>query len=140
MSTVLWANQLLDGVVTSDQSDKFAMHRHLRKLDALCETCGVRRISTFCDATDAQCNLAIITLPEGVESTDALMAVQGVWIAGEDAVKILDALIHRIRSESTRFGLLRSAHDQVLEELQESYDYAKSAAERGGQFNFSIVT
>jgi hypothetical protein len=139
VSTVLWSNQLLNGVVISDESDKSAMQRHLQKLDSLCEASGVATISSFCDSTDAQCNLEILELPEGMDSTNALMAEQGVWIEADEAVKVLDTLIHKIRSEGTRFGLLRNDHDQILDELQESYDYAKSSAERGGKFNFSVV-
>lgn len=74
MSTVLWDNQLLNGVVTSDQSDKYAMQRHLKRLDKLCEKPGVRTISSFCDSTDAQCNLEVLEIPEGIDSADALMA------------------------------------------------------------------
>jgi hypothetical protein len=139
MSTVLWANRLVDGVVTSDESDKAAMHRHMKKLDALCELCEVRAVSSFCDSTDAQCNLEVIDLPDSMESTDELMAAQGVWIDSESAMKSLGALILKIRSEGTRFGLLRNDHDQILEELQESYEYAKASAACGGKFNFSVV-
>lgn len=122
-----------------NESDKSAMRLYLKKLDGLCETAGVSTISSFCDPTDAQCNLEILDLPEGMDSTDALMAAQGVWIEADEAAKILDTLILRIRSEGTKFGLLRNEHDQILEELKESYDYAKSSAERGGKFNFSVV-
>lgn len=139
MSTVLWANQLLKGAVVSDASDKPAMHRHLKKLDKLCGKCGVRTLSSFCDSTDAQCNLEILGLPDGMKSTDELMAAQGVWIDADEAAGILDVLIRLIRSDGTKFGLLRNDHDQILEELQESLEYAKKTAERGGMFNFSIV-
>lgn len=139
MSTVLWANRLLDGVVTSDESDKAAMHRHQKQLDALCVRYGVRTVSSFSDSTDAQCNLEVLDLPEGMESTDELMAAQGVWIESEEAMRILETLIVGIRSEKTRFGLLRNDHDQILEELQESYEYAKVSATLGGKFNFSVV-
>jgi hypothetical protein len=33
MSTVLWANYLSDGTVTSDESDKYALYKFLDKLD-----------------------------------------------------------------------------------------------------------
>ncbi|MBK1674447.1 hypothetical protein CKO35_14310 [Ectothiorhodospira shaposhnikovii] len=139
MSTVLWANRLVDGVVISDGSDKPAIYRHQKKLDAICELCGVQAISSFCDSTDAECNLDVIDLPDGMESTDELMAAQGVWIDSEDAMQILEALILKVRADGIRFGLLRNDHDQVLEELQESYDYAKESAVSGGKFNFSVV-
>lgn len=139
MSTVLWANRLVDGVVISDQSDKPTMHRHLKKLDKLCEKGGLSTISSFCDSTDAQCNLEILELPEGMESTDALMAAEGVWINANDAEGILRALIDIIREEQTKFGLIRNDHEQILEELQESHAFAKASAECNGAFNFSVV-
>jgi hypothetical protein len=54
-------------------------------------------------------------------------------------MQVLETLLNGIRSEKARFGLLRNDHDQMLEELQESYSYAKASAALGGQFNFSIV-
>lgn len=139
MSTVLWANRLLDGVVTSDQSDKCAMYRHLKKLDKLSEKSGVPAISSFCDSTDVQCNLDMLELPGNMDSTDALMAVQGVWIDAVEAARVLDALMHVIREEGTRFGLFQNDHDLILSELEESYEFAKAASESNGQFNFSVV-
>ncbi len=139
MSTVLWANHLFEGRVTSDESDKVALHRHLKKLDRLCELWGVVPISTFCDSTDARCNLDLIDLPEGMESTDELMAVEGVWIEADGAERALAALLDGIRENRTRFGLLRNDHDLVVAELSESLAFARSALDRGANFNFSIV-
>ena len=139
MSTALWANRLLDGVVTSDQSDKVAMHRHLKKLDKLCAISGIRSISSFCDSTDAQCNLEVVELPEDMNSTDELMASQGIWIDAEEASSILKSLINDIRENQIRFGMVRNDHHQILEELQESYEFAKASAASNGELNFSVV-
>lgn len=52
MSTVLWANSLIDGAVISDQSDKYAMHKHLSKIDEIARGAGLMALSEMCDTTD----------------------------------------------------------------------------------------
>lgn len=139
MSTVLWANQRLDGAVTSDASDKAALYRHAGKLDALCEAAGVRPISSFTDTTDLRCNLEEIDLPDGMASTNELMARDGAWIEAGEAVAILEALLRTVRTQRTRFGLLRNDHDAVVAELEETLAFARTAAERGADFNVCVV-
>ena len=139
MSTVLWANHLSGGVVTSDQSDKYVLHKHLDKLDAICRELGLRPFSDICDSTDVRVNLDEISLPDGMKSTDQLMAKEGVWIEAGKAVDMLEKLLSAIRAKKTKFGLLRNDHDGVVDELEESVSFAKVAASKGAKFNFSIV-
>jgi hypothetical protein len=139
MSTVLWANCLANGVVTSDEGDKYALYKYLGKLDGLCKSIGVAELSGFCDSTDIECNVGDKELPEGMASTDALMAQQGTWIDASEAIVILQALLDTVRQRKTRFGLLRNDHDAVVAELQESIVFAKAAAAKGAKFNFAIV-
>ncbi len=54
MSTVLWANALLDGRVNSDQDDRYALYRHLDKLDRVCRSLGLPPLSDVCDTTDSR--------------------------------------------------------------------------------------
>ena len=139
MSTVLWANCLVDGVVTSDQADKHALCRHSDKLDALCREFGLTPLSEICDSTDMRFNLEDIELPEGMESTDELMARDGVWIDAQSAVKLLEKLLGAVKSKKPRFGLLKDDFDDVVSELEESISFAKTAAAKGAGFNFAIV-
>lgn len=139
MSTVLWANQLHNGISTSDQSDKYALYKHLDKLDGLCKSLGIPLLSKYCDDTDLRFNNDVIDLPEGMESSDELMARDGVWIDAAEAVRYLTALLEKITSEKTKFGLLRNDHDAVVEELNEAAAFARAAAAQGGKFNFCIV-
>ncbi|MBX3710883.1 MAG: hypothetical protein KF800_02830 [Lysobacter sp.] len=139
MSTVLWANQLLHGMVVSDESDKYALHRHLPKLDKLAVACGVPALSSICDGTDLRFNLQDLELPDGMTSTHEWMARDGVWVDAPEAVRLLSALLEAVLAKRPRFGLLRNDCDAVLDELREALAFAEEAAARGARFNFSIV-
>jgi hypothetical protein len=139
MSTVLWANQLLDGVVTSDESDKYALYKHSKKLTQLSQTAAIPAFSELLDFTDMQFNLGDDELPEGMQSTNELVAENGVWKDGAQAVEMLEALLKVITTEKPRFGLVSNDYDAVVTELQESIAWARKAAEMGARFNFSVV-
>ncbi len=57
MSTVLWANLLLEGKVSSDENDNYALYKHSKKLDKLTRELGVSGFSSVQDFTDIQFNL-----------------------------------------------------------------------------------
>jgi hypothetical protein len=140
MSTVLWANYLSDNTVVSDESDKYALYKHLEKIDAICQECNLSLLSRICDSTDLQFNMdERIELPAGMKSTTELMAQQGTWIEATQAVQLLETLLSTIRSQKTRFGFLKNDHDNVVTELQESLAFAKIAAEKQAKFNFCMV-
>ena len=88
---MLWANRLKDGRVISDGSDKYAIYRYSKKLDRICQRLEVTGFIDAQDLTDAQFNMTDEAPPEGMESTDDVMAVRGVWIDAVDAVQMLDA-------------------------------------------------
>lgn len=140
MSTVLWANALIDGKARSEEQDYYALYKHAKKLDKL--TTGLSTISFFStqDFTDVQFNLNDDELPTGMESTDEVMAVNGVWVSGQDAVDMLEALVSHIEGKNIRFGLFSNATEDVLSELKASLDFAKQTRDAGGMFNFSVVT
>ena len=139
MSTVLWANYLLDGRVTSDESDKYALYRHSRKLDRITQQLGVLSFIECQDTTDAEFNVTDKELPPGMESTDELMAAEGQWFDAGEAAAMLQALIDEIQAKKTRFGLLGNDRDEVLQELSESLEFARMAAAKNARFNFSVV-
>jgi len=139
VSTVLWANRLVDGIVTSDEEDKPALFSHTRKLDAVSRKLGLAPFSELCDSTDVRFNHGDLALPPGAESTNEVMAQEGVWVDAPQAVQRLQALLAHITRQQTRFGLLRNDHDQVVEELQQSIGFAEAAAAAGARFNFGIV-
>jgi hypothetical protein len=139
MSTVLWANRLIDGAVTSDQSDKYALYKHLSQIDKVAEAAGLPLLSEICDSTDQRFNVEDMVLPDGMTSTDAWMAVEGVWLDGNAALAQLMSLHDAIESKKPRFGLLRNDYDAVVAELRESMAFARDAAAQSAKFNFSIV-
>jgi len=139
MSTVLWANYLVDGSVTSDEADKHALFEFTDKLDSICDRAAVTEFSTILDSTDMRINLDQLELAEGMESTDELMARDGTWVDAEIALRMLETLLSTIRSEKIRFGRLKNAHDDVVAELEESIDFVNRAVGRSAKFNFSIV-
>lgn len=140
MGTVLWANHLHNnGDVTSDESDKWALYKHADKLDKLATAAKVEPFSSLFDHTDLQFNMGDDELPDGMESTNELMACDGVWKSAEDALVILNGLLAVITVEKTRFGVMKNDYDAVLSELSESIEYAKKAIESGAKFNFSVV-
>ncbi len=139
MSTVLWANTLIDGVVGSDESDKFALYKHSKKLDKLTNQLQVTSFLSIQDFTDMRFNTSDDELPEGMESTDELMAEKGVWVAGADAVRMLENLIQHISTKGVKFGILKNHSEEVLIELKESLESANRAKGANGMFNYSVV-
>ena len=140
MSTVLWTNHLLEnGEVASDTRDKWALYKHAAKLDKWASTAKVEPFSSLLDHTDLQFNLGEDELPEGMESTNELMARDGVWKSAEEALAILEGLLAVLSAEKPRFGLVRNDYDAVLAELNESIESAKQAGEVGARFNFCVV-
>ncbi len=139
MSTVLWANMLHEGRVVRDDRDKYALYKHSKKLDKLTRKLGVTSFLAAQDLTDAQFNLGNDPLPDGMESTDELMARSGTWLAAQDAIEMFAGLIAHIRAHPVKFGLFHDDRDDVLRELEESLELARKADAVNGQFNFSVV-
>jgi hypothetical protein len=140
MSTVLWSNLLEDGIVRSDESDKPALHKHAEKLATISQQLGYTSFLEICDTTDVLFNTGSIELPTGMETTEELMAVEGVWLQVGEAEKFLTSLLAHIQQQNTRFGLLSNDHNLVVAELTAALAYAKSANSPAAKFNFSIVT
>lgn len=139
MSTVLWANYLFEGHVTSDESDKYALYKYSNKLDRLTRQLGVTPFLQAQDTTDAKFNVSDEELPQGMESTDELMAEKGAWIESEDAIVMLETLVAEIKARNIRFGAFSNAQQDVLADIDESLKFAREAASRSAKFNFSVV-
>jgi hypothetical protein len=140
MSTVLWTNSLAAGQVTSDSSDKYAVYKHLDKLDKRCKELGLPPLSELCDSTDLRFNLDDdLELPEGMSSTNELMAQSGVWIEAGEAVARLGRLLASLKEKPVKLGFIKNDYDEVLAELEESLRFAEGAAAQGAKFNFAIV-
>lgn len=139
MSTVLWANVLINGKVDSDESDKYALYKHSKKLDKITKSLNVFNFEAAQDFTDMKYNMSDEDLPEGMESTDELMAKEGVWVSGAEAQEMLDKLISHISEQGVRFGLLGNDHEEVIRELKESLEIVNRAKSQNGMFNFSVV-
>lgn len=139
MSTVLWTNLLVNGQVSTDDSDKPALHAHADKLDAIAQRLELGSFLALCDTTDLRFNQDEFELPAGVTSTNEVMATEGVWMEVRAAVRLLKGLLAHVEEKNVRFGLLSNAHDEVVEELAEALAYARSAPQ-GASFNFCVVT
>ncbi len=77
----------------SDESDKSALHKHADKLDAIAKRLTLPLFLSMCDTTDVRFNLGEFELPEGVDSTDGVMALEGSWIPAHDAVRLLAGVL-----------------------------------------------
>jgi hypothetical protein len=139
MSTVLWANVLVDGSAVSEQSDHWALYKHTTKLDSIAKSLGLPSFLGLCDLTDARVNAGELLLPEGVESTDVLMAATGTWMDLTTARALLERLLARIIEQQPRFGLLTNDAPSVVEELQEVLAFIAAAPEGATKFNFAVV-
>lgn len=146
MSTVLWANVLMaDGKVVSEQADYPALYRHAEKLQKLSKEAGLPGFEEHCDLTDIRYNMEDLPLPDGMTSTDELMARDGVWLEPAKMVALLQSLEQKITQGNVRFGLLSNQQSDVLEELRLARAYfeqqlgaAQPAASLKG-FNFSVI-
>ena len=139
MSTVLWSNILIDGVVQSDQVDKYALYKFTNKLDQLAKKMGDIAFSDLLDSTDATFNLSQGELPDGMTSTDELMADRGVWVSGDTAALLIKSLIQLIKTQNIRFGLLTNQAQNVIDELEDALVLANNAKALNGKFNFAVV-
>ncbi|MDJ0747945.1 MAG: hypothetical protein QNJ11_00610 [Woeseiaceae bacterium] len=139
MSTVLWANYLVDSQVTCAESDLYALCKHADKLDKICRKYGVLPFLDTHDSTDMQFNIGDAEFPEGMESTDEIMAADGTWVDAQAAVEMLETLLKVVREENLRFGVLGNAHREVVAELEESIEFARAAAAKSAKFNFALV-
>ena len=86
-----------------------------------------------------QFNLSNEELPEGVISTDEIMAKKGAWVSGSEAAEMIETLIQHITDRNVRFGVFRDDSEEIIRELRESLRVAKQAEIKGGKFNFSVV-
>lgn len=139
MSTVLWANVLVDGEVRSDQSDHPCLCRHTKKLDVLCREIGLPSFAGICDTTDQRFNLGDDPLPAGMTSTDKLMAAEGVWMSAGQALGMLERLREHIVDRKVRFGLLGDQRDAVVAEKDEVIGFVREQATDATRFNFAVV-
>lgn len=139
VSTVLWANLLQDGCVTLDEEDKYALYKHTDKLDRFASNLGLISFAAICDTTDVQFNLGDDELPDGIESTNEVMALKGAWISAAEAQKLISGLLEHVLKKQTRFGLFSNDHDVVVEELAQTLSFLKSATFPLAKFNFSVV-
>lgn len=139
MSAVLWANYLVDGKVVSEESDYLALYQHLDKLDEICLKLEITPISKMLDSTDMEYNTLDMELPQGMESTDDIMAVNGRWVSADEAVETLDALKVYLIEHYPHIGLLHNATPDIITELEEAIDWAMEAESQSAKFNFSAV-
>ena len=139
MSTVLWANQLHGDEVISEERDRWALYKHTAKLDKLATAANLPPFSSLLDHTDLEINTGAAELPPGMESTDDLMASEGVWRSAEEAVALLNGLLATITAEQPRFGLVKNDYEQVVAELSETVEFARKALEHGAKFNLAVV-
>ncbi len=136
---MLWANYLVDGQVTCAESDLYALCKYADKLDKICRKNNILPFLDTHDATDMQFNIGDADLPEGMESTEELMATDGTWVDGQAALTMLETLLNVVREEDTRFGVLGNAHDDVVAELEESVGFAREAVAKSAKFNFALI-
>jgi hypothetical protein len=140
MSTVLWANVVVQNKVVSDETDHAVLHRHAEKLDAITRSLQMPAFLGICDTTDQRYNLDLIELPEGMASTNELMAQQGVSMQASEALPWLVRLRDHIVNENIRFGLLRNQNGEVVAELSDVVRFIESHGSDAERFNFSVVT
>ena len=139
MSTVLWANVRVDGQVVSEEQDRYALYRHADKLDKIARELGLGSFNAACDDTDVRYNFDDeLELPAGITSTRELMASGGVWLDMQEAERLLEGLLARVREQKTRFGLVQNQHEAVVTELSEVLAFLRSKPE-AERFNFSVV-
>lgn len=139
MSTVLRANYLDDGAVVSDESGKRALYKFSDKLDRICDELGFGRLSGLQDSTELEVNLSETELPDGMQSTNELMAKKGNWKPAGEARALLESLLEAVRNGGHRFGMFNDAAADVIRELEECIAHAREAETKGAKFNLSVV-
>ncbi len=139
MSTVLWSNILINNKVLCDETDKYALYKHSKQLDKLCKQLSLPGFIDAQDFTDMQFCLEDKELPNGMESTNELMAAEGNWISLEDGEKMISQLLHHIKTEKTKFGLLSNQHNDVVSELEETLVFIQNNNQENAKFNFAVV-
>ena len=142
MSTVLWVRYLKNGSITSEQQDLWAMYHFSDRLDRLCAKIGVRPLSEFHDAADADAEEDLAPAPH--ESAGTLheylkMASRGPWFPPEEGLDILDKLLDSLRRSPVRFGLLKDRYIEVMVDLVECRQSIEKARQQGAKFKLCVV-
>jgi len=137
MGMTIWVNYLKDGKVTSDESDKSAMYRHLNKLDGVCGKLHVRKISDFLDTTDLEA--AYDGRATGAVNGWDLMVKEGSWFRPHEGVAVLSALIAHLREKPIRFGMLSNDYVNVMADLRECLASVEQADDQGAGFHLCVV-
>lgn len=140
MSTVLWTNLLENGVVRTDENDKYALHEFSEALDAMGQQLGLGSFLSICDSIDLRFSIEDdMELPEGMESTVEWMARDGQWMDVAPAIRMLEGLVAHLRTAKPTLGTGDADREQTIEELEEALTFARSAEAGTARFNFSIV-
>jgi hypothetical protein len=109
------------------------------KLDSVCKQLDLREFSSLLDNTDMLVNLEQLDLPAEMQSTDELMAAQGNWVDAKEAFELLTRLLSHLKENKIRFGLLKDARGDIIDELAICLKFVTEAADNGAKFNFAIV-
>lgn len=139
MSMVLWAYVRVRGQALSDGTDRLALYRHRNRLDVLSRRLELPPFLSACDTTDLHYNTSDQALPEGLSSTDEVMARSGQWLPMGQALALLEGLLIHVENQRPRLGLLRNDREAVATELREVLAFVRSWVQEADAFNFAVV-
>ena len=128
MSNVLWANILIDGEVICDEEDKYALYDRVEELEEISKQLSVHSFEGAQDFTDMQFCLSEEELPDGIESTDEIMAQEGTWICIEEAKKMISSILDKLKNDK-----------EIASELEQVLSFINENNKTGAKFNFSVV-
>lgn len=100
---------------------------------------GLKLLSSLLDHTDIQFNIGDDEPPKGRQSTNELMARDGMWKTADNALANFNGLLTIIKAEVLRFGAIKNDYDTFVTDLCESTEYAKTVREAGAKFNLSVL-
>jgi hypothetical protein len=145
MGMTLWIHTL-EGINMSKESDDHSMmYRFLDRLDELCTSLHVEKLSSFLDMTDLELNMAEdfdVEMEEEPEEDPETGYAYGIeemkWFDAAVGLKTFQSL--RSHIASTAIDTLEAENKPILlEELDDCIKHLTGPAARGGKFNLPVV-
>ena len=111
----------------------YFIHRYHHKINNVCKNNGLKPLETLIEYNTYDIHKDI---PNKLEN---YIIDNSKWVPAIEAYMIIQRLHDKIYQDSIRFGWFPNHRKQVLNELEISLKFAKTASQKNGQFNLCLL-
>lgn len=147
MGMTLWIHTLEDRNYSKDSDDHSLMYSFSEKLDVLCESARVHKLSDFLDFTDLEYSYSGEDSADDEDGEESNIDPEtgfgyGIddmcWFDASDGLATLTTLRDHINAGVLE-DLTGEARDRLLEELADCISILQGPASRCGKFHLTVV-